>query len=133
MELKIGKFNEDQFALNVFDLGKSLESYNFDLLYDLRSIMEKRTKVKFETSTEEKCSKLFSDTLHLFTRTSGTHSHWEQEGVSSEEDIKTYQRHNEKHYKLVFNWNLDYYSNYKEKKELSFVSIEEIPFECKIK
>lgn len=100
--MRVGKLNRDELAKELFKIGSKIENYNFDLLYDIQTIMNLNRKKRGNSIESEK------DTMHLFIRKFGTHSLIESNEVNQSEELKAMKDQSEEHYKLVFCWNVDY-------------------------
>ena len=109
------EYNKNQFAKFLFNIGLSINNYNYDLIYDIGNIRSKETEtIKRETEKNDNrypTKDKVLDTMYLFTRSNGTHSFFEGENINTLEEIKMYKDHNEKMYKIVFCWNEGYFSN----------------------
>ena len=100
--MKVGKLNRDELAKELFKIGSELENYNFDMFYDIQTIMNLNREKRGVTEEAQK------DVMHLFIRKFGTHSLIESNEVNQSEELKAMKGQSEEHYKLVFCWNVDY-------------------------
>ena len=103
--MKNEKFNKDSFARFIFNESAKIEMYNFDVFYDIKSIMntndEKLREDKFPTE------KPIFQTYFWFTRNTGTWLCKEEE----ETMYKSYENNSTNIFKLEFCLNESYFSN----------------------
>ena len=100
--MKVGKLNRDELAKELFKIGSELENYNFDMFYDIQTIMNLNREKRGVTEEAQK------DVMHLFIRKLGTHSLIEVECLDQSNELEAMKNQADEHYKITFCWNVDY-------------------------
>jgi len=104
--MKTGAQTADDFAKELYTIGLKQKNYNFDICYDIHNIVSKKNK-RYNTDVKEK------NTWHLFVSEMNTHSFFEKDVESIEENIKMYSTEADEHYKIVFTFNCNYFDHKK--------------------
>lgn len=94
------KLTQDQFARFMAEIILSIENYNFDVLYDVRRIMDLFMAHRDRHESPER------DSFHLMIRSTGCDMVKE-----SDANYELYDKRSAKIYSLSFCWNYSYMSN----------------------
>ena len=92
--------SKDQFALFMAEVIKGIESYNFDVLYDVAKIIGKSSESRGETEYP------IREELHLMLRSTGCDLI-----TPDDENYKIYDSRSTEVYELSFCWNESYFGN----------------------
>ena len=98
--MKTITMNKDQFAQFMADVIRDIDSYKFDVLYDIAKIISKLSQSRGETEYPVR------EELHLMLRSTGCDLI-----TPDDENYKVYDSRATKVYKLLFCWNESYFSN----------------------
>lgn len=97
--MKTQKMTNDQFALFMAEIIKSVEMHNFDAFYDIAKIVKRKSE-NHGTEIPKR------ENFYLVTRPTGI------DLVSTlDENLDHYLKNNKKHYLITFCWNCDYFRN----------------------
>ncbi len=101
------QYNKDKFSKFIFNQWKKeVKFYNFDIMYDIKNILDTNQKILLECNFETQ--KPIYVTKFWFLRETGTHICDFAENNST---IKLLKDNNKVMYKLTFCINSDYFSN----------------------